>query len=416
MFVVNFGDRVSRGLPTAFRSAPISAASHGPIVGSAGGPDGSLRRDFVLPQYLEKGKCEKKALMLVSDGGDNSSTHGSEEVALMVRESRATIYTIGIFDADDQDRNPALLRRLAQVSGGESFFPAQLSEVVGICRQIASDIRTRYTVGYVPIRSSEQGSLRKIKVTASTPGGHKLAVHTRTSYILPPKALWPARVARRAESGTDETADDLRPMPLGLRSDTSSWLLRSCVSGSTATRILSGCCTKPMKAGNSTGWRIATRCRRRLRDHHAGSAAPGARPEGLWHRRGLRLPVRSSDGFRFQDCIWPPWCAKASIENTLQLAIGHIPGMALPGQAGNVGAGGSPRYVLSRVKGLKDRGRDSILNADGNFTYAVESIVVVEPDDVAVLAASCENVLTLVTCYPFSYIGAAPKQNPLFRG
>ena len=105
----------------------------------------------------------------------------------MVRESRATIYTIGIFDADDPERNPALLRRLAQVSGGEAFFPAQLSEVVGICRQIASDIRTRYTIGYVPVRSSEQGSLRKIAVTASTPGGHKLAVHTRTSYILPPK-------------------------------------------------------------------------------------------------------------------------------------------------------------------------------------------------------------------------------------
>lgn len=107
----------------------------------------------------------------------------------MVGESRATIYTIGIFDEDDRDRNPALLRRLAQVSGGESFLPHQLSEVIGICRQIASDIRTRYTIGYVPVRSGEQISmrLRKIKVTASTPSGHKLVVHTRTSYVLPPK-------------------------------------------------------------------------------------------------------------------------------------------------------------------------------------------------------------------------------------
>jgi len=138
-------------------------------------------------KYLEKGKCEKKALMLVSDGGDNSSIHGSAEVSQKVRESRATIYTIGIFDTDDRDRNPALLRRLAQVSGGESFFPAHLSDVVGICRLIAADIRTRYTIGYVPVRSGGQGSLRTIRVAASAPGGRRLVVHTRTSYALPPK-------------------------------------------------------------------------------------------------------------------------------------------------------------------------------------------------------------------------------------
>jgi hypothetical protein len=97
----------------------------------------------------------------------------------------AAIYTIGIFDENDADRNPGLLRRLARVSGGEAYLPEQLSDVIGICRQIASDIRTRYSIGYVPVRSGEQGSLRKIRVTASQPRGHKLVVHTRTSYSLP---------------------------------------------------------------------------------------------------------------------------------------------------------------------------------------------------------------------------------------
>ena len=82
--------------------------------------------------------------MLVSDGGDNSSTHGAEQVMQLVRESRATIYTIGIFDGDDPDRNPRLLRRLARVSGGESFFPGQLPEIIGICQKIAG--RYPYTV------------------------------------------------------------------------------------------------------------------------------------------------------------------------------------------------------------------------------------------------------------------------------
>jgi VWFA-related protein len=187
VFVVNFGDHVSSGLPddvpfTADLSQLRTALSWEVPAGRTALYDAIL---FSL-HHLEKGKCEKKALMLFSDGGDNSSTHGSEEVMRMARESRATIYTIGILDADDPDRNPSLLRQLAQVSGGESFFPKDLSMVIGICRQIASDIRTRYTIGYVPSRSGEQGSLRTIKVTASTSSGHKLVVQTRTSYVLPP--------------------------------------------------------------------------------------------------------------------------------------------------------------------------------------------------------------------------------------
>jgi Ca-activated chloride channel homolog len=188
VFVVNFGDRVSSGLPdgvpfTADLSQLRTALSWEVPAGRTALYDAIL---FSL-HHLEKGKCEKKTLMLFSDGGDNGSTHGSEEAMRKVREARATIYTIGIFDADDPDRNPALLRQLAQVSGGESFFPEDLSKVIGICRQVASDIRTRYTIGYVPSRSGEQGALRTIKVTASTSSGHKLVVQTRTSYVLPPR-------------------------------------------------------------------------------------------------------------------------------------------------------------------------------------------------------------------------------------
>jgi Ca-activated chloride channel homolog len=125
--------------------------------------------------------------VLVSDGGDNSSVHGADEVMRTVLEARTTIYAIGIFDEGDEDRNPELLRHLARISGGESLLGVQLSAVNGICRQIARDIRTRYTIGYVPVRAGEQGSMRKIKVTASTPGGHKLVVHTSTNYVLPPE-------------------------------------------------------------------------------------------------------------------------------------------------------------------------------------------------------------------------------------
>lgn len=186
VFVVNFGDRVSSGLPGGVPfTADVQKLRTALAFGVPAGRTALYDAIVYSLRHLEKGKCEKKVLMLVSDGGDNSSTHGAEEAMRLVRESRATIYTIGIFDEDDQDQNPALLRRLAQVSGGEAFLPKELSEVVGICRQIASDIRTRYTIGYVPVRLGGQGSLRKVKVTASTPNGRKLVVHTRTGYLLP---------------------------------------------------------------------------------------------------------------------------------------------------------------------------------------------------------------------------------------
>jgi Ca-activated chloride channel family protein len=187
VFVVNFGDRVTTGLPDGVPFTDNieqlrSALSLGVPAGRTALYDAIL---FSL-HHLEKGKCAKKALMLISDGGDNHSSHGSDEVMKMVRESRATIYTIGIFDADDADRNPALLRRLSRITGGEAFFPAKLTETGTVCREIAKDIRTRYTIGYVPVRSGDQGSIRRIKVTATAPNGHKLAVRTRTTYVLPP--------------------------------------------------------------------------------------------------------------------------------------------------------------------------------------------------------------------------------------
>jgi Ca-activated chloride channel family protein len=188
IFVVHFSDGVSLGLP-----ANIPFTGDVSQLRSAlwkGTPEGrtALNDAIVFSlSHLDQGRRDRRTLVLVSDGGDNSSVHGSDDVMRTVLESRATIYAIGIFDKADQDRNPRLLRRLAQISGGESFLEVQLSEVDGICRQIASDIRTRYTIGYVPVRSGELGALRKINVTVSTPSGHKLVVHTRTGYVLPPK-------------------------------------------------------------------------------------------------------------------------------------------------------------------------------------------------------------------------------------
>jgi sortase A len=95
---------------------------------------------------------------------------------------------------------------------------------------------------------------------------------------------------------------------------------------------------------------------------------------------------------------------------TLQLAVGHIPSTALPGQAGNVGVAGHRDTFFRGLKDLRATDEIQFSTSTGTFSYEVESLMVVEPDNVEVLAASTTNTLTMVTCYPFSYIGNAPKR------
>jgi hypothetical protein len=78
-----------------------------------------------------------------------------------------------------------VLKRIAGVSGGECFLPDEFQKVVPIFAQIAQDIRHRYTIGYTPLRTSNQAALRKIHVVAAAHGHETLSVRTRTMYVLP---------------------------------------------------------------------------------------------------------------------------------------------------------------------------------------------------------------------------------------
>jgi VWFA-related protein len=130
------------------------------------------------------GRQTKKTLIVISDGGDNISKHSFRDVMDAVLASRATIYTVGIFDTDDPDRNPDVLKKLANVSGGVAYFPENPKHVLDICRQIAKDIRSRYTIAYVP-HGLERAGVRHIKVEAVSPDRGKLIARTRTSYLVP---------------------------------------------------------------------------------------------------------------------------------------------------------------------------------------------------------------------------------------
>ncbi len=95
---------------------------------------------------------------------------------------------------------------------------------------------------------------------------------------------------------------------------------------------------------------------------------------------------------------------------TLRHAVGHVEGTALPGEVGNVGLAG---HRDSFFRGLKDIARDDRIKVETReraYEYRVDSLAIVGPDDVSVLDASGGKTLTLVTCYPFGYVGNAPRR------
>jgi VWFA-related protein len=184
MFVINFNEKVMLGLPPeiAFSNRPdelARAISGAPATGKT-----ALYDAVVSAQSrLQAGRREKKVLLVISDGGDNASVHTQPEVLKLAGQLSTLVYTIGIFDAEDADRNPEVLKRLAQSTGGEAYFPGQYSEVVAICERIARDIRHQYTLGYVSAGAAWPGAWRTIRVVAHPPGMTRLVVRTRSGYF-----------------------------------------------------------------------------------------------------------------------------------------------------------------------------------------------------------------------------------------
>ena len=97
-------------------------------------------------------------------------------------------------------------------------------------------------------------------------------------------------------------------------------------------------------------------------------------------------------------------------ESSLSLALGHIPHTALPGQIGNIGVAGHRDTIFRGLRGIRKNDLILIETRHGNFAYRVEGTEIVKPDDVAVLHPGHIPELTLVTCYPFYYVGSAPDR------
>jgi Ca-activated chloride channel homolog len=185
-FVVNFNDFVRLGLPAGVAFTDKlqqlrEALYYGRPMGKTALYDAIA---FAL-QHLELSHFERRSLIVVSDGGDNASKTTLPQLLKLIEASRAAIYTVGLYDPQNPELKPGALRRMAHVTGGEFFEPDKLADVVPVFNRISRDIRTRYTIGYIPDEVHDSRLVRSVKVFASQ-NGRKLLVRTRTTYAIMP--------------------------------------------------------------------------------------------------------------------------------------------------------------------------------------------------------------------------------------
>ena len=134
--------------------------------------------------HLQYGHLEKKALLIISDGGDNASHLKYSQVLAQARQSQALIYSIALVGSDNEEENPGLLRRLCKDTGGIAYFPRAGESVTDVSTQIARDLREQYTLGYAPQNTKRVDAFRKIEVKVGAPGRGRLHVRTREGYSL----------------------------------------------------------------------------------------------------------------------------------------------------------------------------------------------------------------------------------------
>src|SRR5689334_16528565 len=151
---------------------------------------------YLSAEHVKVGKKDKKALLLITDGEDNVSKYGINKVFEALKQSKVTLYAIGLLEENDQrgglfKKPPSKkakedLIKFAEMTGGQAFFPKNIEEVEELVKVIAHDLRNHYTVTYTPTNAKLDGSYREIAVKLNPPKNlGKLTWHTKQGYYAP---------------------------------------------------------------------------------------------------------------------------------------------------------------------------------------------------------------------------------------
>ncbi|HXZ79991.1 MAG TPA: VWA domain-containing protein [Terriglobales bacterium] len=139
---------------------------------------------------MKQARHQKKALLIISDGGDNHSRYTESEIKSIVREADVQVYAIGIFDVnprtEEEKLGPLMLSEITDVTGGRTFTIDNPNELADVATKIGIELRNQYVLGYRPTKPGHDGKWRKIKVKLNPPKGlPPLRVYAKTGYYAP---------------------------------------------------------------------------------------------------------------------------------------------------------------------------------------------------------------------------------------
>jgi Ca-activated chloride channel homolog len=189
-FLVSFNDRAE----------PISAFTNsaddlqGRLLSASGkGRTALLDAIYLGLSEMRTARNSKRALLIISDGGDNNSRYNEKDIKRLVREANTQLYSIGIFDpfgnrsrTPEELNGPSLLNEVTELSGGRAFSVENINELPDIATKIGSELRNQYILGYRPSDKSHDARWRKIKIKLRAPRGlPPLSVSAKTGYYGP---------------------------------------------------------------------------------------------------------------------------------------------------------------------------------------------------------------------------------------
>ncbi|MGB0035608.1 MAG: VWA domain-containing protein [Candidatus Acidiferrales bacterium] len=187
-FLVNFNDRAQLASPF---TPSVEDLQNRLMFTAAHGRTALLDGIYLGLSQMKGAHNTKKALLIISDGGDNHSRYTETDIRNYAKEADVQVYAIGLFDVDggkteEEREGPYLLNELTLMTGGRTFRVNHLGELSDIATKISMELRNQYVVGYRPSERAHDGKWRKIKVKLRPPKGlPPLTVFARSGYFAP---------------------------------------------------------------------------------------------------------------------------------------------------------------------------------------------------------------------------------------
>jgi Ca-activated chloride channel family protein len=187
LFTLHFNEAAWPGLPPGVDftadGEQLRAALDAPSQGMTALYD-ALARGLA---HVRKGTRDRKALIVISDGGDNASSHTLPTVVEHARQTGAVVYPVRFTDPDNRDARPQVLNTIARETGGRAFVVRDRDDVERAFASIAHEVRSAYTLGFSPSEPSN-GSFHSIRVVVDAGRDRRLTARTRAGYYAAPPA------------------------------------------------------------------------------------------------------------------------------------------------------------------------------------------------------------------------------------